>query len=309
MNVYIEAEYFDLMAEFFEREKHNFSSAITNNIRVLINMFSGLKINTTLNNNDIVKFAKGMAGDKNFSSMKDIIISRAIKNQTLNTVKEITEIKDFNGFYFTKNSLANNFNVVSKDKEYNFAKFYDHCNQNGFQFNGDVTKLSNFISPTNAMIIVDPYIFDGDLKDKLGLLIEFVNLYKSDLSGISFQLTILTKGTNENNFNNAFAELSEIENIEIEIVKFDRLEHDREIFTNYSFLNIGVPFVKKNTNFNQNFLAIEHDVSKIQLNYSQFREKLSTIKNRVDNQPAKIGLVKYKWSNINFSNRLFEMID
>ena len=306
MNVYIDAEYFELMSEAFDKEKNNFNSNITSNIRVLYNLLLAVKVNTTISKNDIVKYAKGLAGNKNYSTIRDVIISRAIKSQSLSSIETINEIKDYSAFYFTKETLHNPYNVVAKDQNYTFEKFYEHCNANGFQFDGNIHYLSNFVAPTNAMIIVDPYIFANPFPEKLNLLIEFVELHKANLSEIPFQLTIVTKGQNQNLIIRAFNALAELNNLEIQIVKFDRLENDRYFISNYVFSNTGHPFVLEPTIFNQNFLADDQDSNTIKRYYNQYKDRLEYLKNKIDNQPAQIGEVKYKWSNVEFTNRLFQ---
>lgn len=308
MNVYIEADYFDIISKVFEREKHFVESNKINNIKVIYQMFLALNVYTTIRNNDIIKYIKNESGNKNYSSIKDLIISRGIKNQTLRTIKEINEIDDYNGFYFTKKTLNNTFNVVSKDAEFSFDNFYDNCNQNGFQFNGNIKQIAKFTPPANAMIIVDPYIFETPFLEKKRLLIEFIMLHKKKTTAIPFQLTILTKSGN-NNINSAFADLSTIENIEIEIINFNRLGRDRYILSNYSYTNIQHPFELRETHFNQNFLAHEYDARKIIMNYSQFQKNIKKIKNKIAPQPNQTGTIIRKWSNVDFTNRLFNLID
>ena len=72
------------------------------------------------------------------------------------------------------------------------------------------------------------------------------------------------------------------------------------------FSNTGHPFVLEPTIFNQNFLADDQDSNTIKRYYNQYKDRLEYLKNKIDNQPAQIGEVKYKWSNVEFTNRLFQ---
>lgn len=92
------------------------------------------------------------------------------------------------------------------------------------------------IPPVNAMLIIDSYIFGNPFEKKLKSLIEFVKLYKGNLS-IPFHLTILFTLAQGNHHlvKKAFQLLSDIGNIEIQLLADKNLPtSDRLIFTNYT---------------------------------------------------------------------------
>jgi hypothetical protein len=308
MHVYIEAEYFEVIEKQYENEKGNFFSKSANNLRAVFNLLTELKMETTVPNNEIVKFAKGLAGNKTYSSLKDVILTQSIKNQHLKTVDSIDEVRDRSGFYFVKTNISPGANVIVKDSSFDFQHFYENCTVNGFTFDGDIRALNQFVPPTNAMIISDPYIFDDPFEIKISKVCEFVNMFKAECNNIPFQLTILTKTENANRARNGFEELSKIKNLEVQLIILSRnaISHDREIYTNYSYMNIGLPFLNQKTNFNQNFLAVENDPGQINRNYANYKGRLEEIYKKIENTPRHIGHVQQRWENAEFTNRLFK---
>jgi len=307
MNVYIDAEFFDVIEKQFDAEKGNFFSTSGNNLRAIFNLLSALKIHTTVSKNEIIKYAKGLAGNKEYASLKDVVISQSLKKQQLNSVKSIDRVKDYNGFYFLKNHFPEENNVIVKDEKYDFKYFYEDCSVSVYSFNGSIGDLKQFIPPANAMIISDPYIFDEPLDIKIGKVREFINLIKANCIDIPFHLSILTRTENIYKVKKGFEELSKIDNLAIQIVTLNKkdCERDRNIFTNYTSITIGHPFENKKTNFNQNFFAVENDPVKISMNYTTNRSQLDDIKKKISNMPEYIRGVQHKWQNTKFTNRLF----
>lgn len=307
MNVYIDAEYFNIIEEQYEAQKGNFIYDTPDNLRSIFNLLTELKMHTTIPNNEINKYVEGLAGNKNYTSLKDVIIARSINKNQLNTVSSIDTVNDYNAFYFVKNKFSESNNVIVKDKTFDFQSFYENCTIQINPFFGSISELQKFLPPANAMIISDPYIFDEPHEIKIAKVCEFVNLLISNCTNIPFQLSILTRTDNINKVRRGFEELRKIDNLEIQIVTLGKreCERDRNIFTNYTSITWGHPFENKKTYFNQNFLAVENDALRISMNYTANKSQLDEMLKKINNTPEYIGLVQHKWQNAKFTNRLF----
>ncbi|MBK8329320.1 MAG: hypothetical protein IPL09_07590 [Bacteroidetes bacterium] len=308
MNVYIDAEYFEVLEKQYEAEKGNFISTSANNLRAVFNLLTALNMHTTISHNELVKYAKGLAGNKNYSSLKDVIISQSINRQKLNRISSIEKVVDYNGFYFVKNKFPEANNVIVKDETFDFKSFYENCTVPVYSYTGDIAELKQFIPPANAMIISDPYIFDEPSDVKIGKVRDFLNLTKAECRDIPFQLSILTRTENINQVRRGFEELQQIDNLEIQIITLSRreCERDRNMFTNYTAITIPHPFENNRTTFNQNFLAVENDVLRISTNYISYKNQLNEIESKINTTPEYIGVVQHRWENAKFTNRLFK---
>lgn len=198
---------------------------------------------------------------------------------------------------------------MSKDEIFDCANFYENCTIADLKLKGDINELKEIVPPANAMIINDNYLFEDPVK--LPYLIDFIKLYKAELSEIKFQVSIFSYSSNAPQVTKAFQQIQEIDpNIQVEIILTTNKteKRDRQIYTNYATMNFGHPFEEKETHFSQNFLGVENDVSRIKINYANFISHLKMYKQKIDGTPETFGITQMKWKSEEFTNRLFEII-
>ena len=232
-------------------------------------------------------------------------------------INECRNIPDHSGYYFSTDSLleknADYNGVVIISKDYLGLDFYNKQTAAHLVLDSsDYSVLKERIPPCSAMIIYDKYLF-YPLDLKLNNLIKFINLYTLK-SKIKFHLTLITSLNSEDSI-----EINEIEHVlnilnsndlfcEI-IINNDLLVSDRLIFTNYSIGNIGHPFHKYETVFNQNFLGTGINTNEIKSNYLYYKTELKKIYmmiSRCKNKQVNNALVLSP--DINFKNRIFSFI-
>lgn len=321
MECYISQDYFPKLEELLTSAKDDILTERATNLNVLFQLLSALPLNIDLKDLDIKKFAKSLVGNKTYTSFKDRIIINAIKNQKLKTCHLEgleTKINNLSAFYFFNSDDASEFSItkgiVCKGLDYKGNSFYDDCTVADLPINKGWELVKDTIPPTNAMLIVDQYLFSiPNQERKLQNLIEFIELYKGKLE-IPFHLSILFSATNRYNelcsplyIQQAFQKLSEIPNTKIQLFIHNYIpRHDRLIFTNYTSGNIGIPFDDRETRFTQNFLGRENSSAKILRNYRNYENDLIFWYTFLNNIPYNIGNVQTKWESSKFTNRLFE---
>jgi hypothetical protein len=321
MEVYVTEKYFDIFESLLVKAAKDILSNTPTNINCIFQLLSSLPLKVNISDTEREKY-QAILGNKQYTTFKDRIISYAIKNQRLyNDEYDYTSINNFNAYYFldiddTENPGLKN-GIVVKDKTFDGTDFYADCTVTHQEIAGDFNLLVNNIPPTNAMLIIDKYIFGHPFVTKLERLISFLNLYKKQELSIPFHLTILCSYQNGRQtvctpaqIQAAFERLSEIENLYFQIIIDDNIpQDDRLIFTNYTKGNIGHPFDNRETVFNQKFLGFENSAEKITKNYKVFVDNLKKWKTFINGVPKQMGAITMKYANNEFINRLFEFID
>jgi len=320
--VYIDKDYFKFLdGLIYSINKIDILSNDRSRITILIqiiNLLSTLNINTNLSYEEVDSIRNRNIDD----SITDRFLFMAMKDETnrLKIGKDLTQIKDFNAFYFLNSSYKN----ISKTKNgvallnehFKGDEFYGQCNIENYTFSGDVNELKTLIPPTNAMIICDNYFFENYKKRKKSIS-DFVKLFKAGVSSIPFELTIFSKLEDKRNIIvDAMKEICEIGNMQIQIFEAgrDQKYRDRKIYTNYTSISIGHPFDSKETYFTQNFLAVDNDRQRIrEINFKKFIMHLMELKSLVNSSRSFLitsngerELIKYETND--FTNRLFGMI-
>ncbi len=321
MRVYISKDYFDIIETLLNDAAKDILTMKPTNLNCIFQLLSALPLKIDISDTEMKKYAKSIFKNSQYVSFKDRIIANAIKNQNLINGHFDNIIDQYNAYYFIP--VDNNHNiglekgVILKDQNYDGNDFYANCNVTDEIISDDLTIIQNNIPPTNAMLIIDRYVFGHQFATKLPNLISFVNLYNSNMLSIPFHLTIVCSYELNGKFicspllvEQALNSLNEIPNINVEIYIQDNLrEKDRLIFTNYTKGNIGHPFTDETTVFNQKFLGCDISPERIKINYKNYKKSLLKWENLINQIPEHNGLLRTKWSNRQFSNRIFDNLN
>ncbi|MEO7048250.1 MAG: hypothetical protein ABI091_23325 [Ferruginibacter sp.] len=318
MQVYINETYFSKLETLFTESAKDIRSQKPGTIKNIFELLLALPVNINISDNEREEYAKAIFQKKQFTSFKDVIISKALKNQRLFNADVDNNINDYKGYYFYDieniERLDLQYGVILKDKNYKGDDFFLDCNMPHEPIEGgfDITTLNS--PPANALLIIDKYIFGTPFNIKLTNLIEFIkfiNRYNRETLQIPFHLTILSSYAHKgkaictpSNISAALERLSTISNLQVQIFVGND-EHDRLYFTNYTMGNIGNPLTGNHTVFNQKFLGCGLTEQDIRKNYNQFQDALRQCKTLIDGIPTKIGIQQTRWQNADFKNRLF----
>jgi hypothetical protein len=316
MQVYIPSLYFSVLENLLV--KVDVINGVSTGLIGVIQLFNAMHIFTDISNIEFQEMVKSINNNKTSPSLKDLIIRNAIKDQRLTITsdfKELTPIQNLSSFYFLniENAIeiTKNNGIVCVGDDFEANTFYANCNVSDLKITNSWNEIKNYLPPTNAMLIVDPYIFTPDKKSpfkKIESLVKFIELYKADIS-IPFHLTIIAEigkeGGTSDFLNKAFDKLKMITGCQVQICLSYRLPtSDRRFFTNYTSGNFGHPF-DRDTVFNQNFLGASDNLNKIKLNYRQYKSELEEWLSFFNESPKLIGVTQCKWETSEFVNRLF----
>jgi hypothetical protein len=314
---YISQNYFERIEELLIDAKDDILTSKASNLNILFRLLSALPLSTNIEEQEIKKYAKGIFGNKVYTSFKDRIISNAIKNHRLDICKTPENVGNHSAFYFFNNEegtqISYSSGVAIKDRTYDGLDFFDNCTVANLPIETDWQVIADSIPPCNAMLIIDKYIFGHPFEEKLSSLKSFIEIYKADIE-IKFHLTIIFSQENNRTtictpaqIETAFNELRSINGVELQLFSDNNIPtRDRLFFTNYCSGNIGHPFDGGLTQFNQHFLGREQREDKIRRNYKTYKKNLSFWYSFIQKIPEKIGEIRTKWVSSDFTNRLFE---
>ena len=291
-------------------------------IKAVVELLSSLPLHIDLGDEVLLKYLKGNDIGQSFTSIRNLILKLAVRNQHLKQWQDFTEIPtDLNSYYFLSNhdgeDLTKTKGIVAKDAKYDGSGFYETLTVADLQIEKDLSVLADSVPPCNAMVIIDKYLFGPPFERKLKGLTEFISLFKRDLQ-IPFHLSILFASEDKNgriiaiksNIDKAFEKLSGLPNVELELLVDNKIaEHDRLIMTNYTSINIGKPFDGTKTKFNQKFLGRSNGNQSIIDNYRDHKSKLLEWQRFINLIPPQMGLQKTRWQTSKFKNRIFEILE
>ena len=101
MKVFIENQYFNLLDKILISSYKEYAHKKIANINSLIHLFTALPVYCDINIEEIKAITGNVSGNKNFTSLKEIVITQAIKNQTLKLYNtKIIPIEYHIAFYF-----------------------------------------------------------------------------------------------------------------------------------------------------------------------------------------------------------------
>lgn len=258
MNVFIDDGYLELLEEKFAEEGKNLSlnSNVFTNIKQIYNMLCGLKIKTNIPHQEIEKIVKGNKGEKNYDTFKNSILSIAIKNQSIEMVRDKTlELGTFH-FFNKSTKEVSTFekyeSVIVKD---NMDSYEDLSVDHSSDIEGPFYKHIQYKEKATALVICDPYIFGNPTETKLENLKQFIDVYNNKSPKIKFQITIVT-GQDESTtlIESRFKALSEL-NCEVQIIRISKPNRERKIYSDYFNMSIGHPFEDKKTTISKRFLG------------------------------------------------------
>jgi hypothetical protein len=324
MENYISEQLLKKIESIYNSNTKTFLTGETNGVITLFKLLNALPLNTDFSIEEVEKISRQVIGSKNYESWSDIIVFAAVKNQRLNILNfknTGSAIENHSAYYMLDVEdalhISKSNGIVCKGSEYNGEEFFENCNVTDLPISNSWDPICNKTPPTNAMLIVDKYIFGSPLEKKLNSLVEFIKLYKSDLN-IPFHLSILFSFegggpkskdiVTEHQVSQIIKKLVEIGNIEVQLLADNNLPHDRMIYTNYTSGNIGIPFTGVDTRFTQKFLGMGNKSIDIQNNYELYKRELSNWKSRMDKIPSNMGLIKMRWETSDFNNRLFDFV-
>lgn len=313
---YIAQEYFEKIDKLLIDAKDDILTNKPSNINILFQLLSALPISTNIEEQEVKKYAKGIFGNKKYTSFKEIIISNAIKNQRLNICHTPENIENYNAFYFLDNEAGDQTGYLNgiaiKDKTYDGTDFFNDCTVVDLPIENDWLGITDSIPPCNAMLIIDKYIFGNPFEEKLSSLKSFIEMYKADTQ-IEFHLSILFSQENNGTIctpaqiERAFNELCSINKLELQLLSDNRIPtRDRLFFTNYCSGNIGHPHDSGSTRFNQLFLGREDSKEKIRRNYNYYTAELKSWHSFIQRVPDRMGQIQTRWISSDFTNRLFQ---
>lgn len=318
MKVYIPMSYFSVFESLIRSAKDDFFSGKAINLNLIFHLFNSLPIRSDISNVEIKKIAKSLIGNKQPSSFKEQIIWTALKNQRLSNsinFNDLSFLKNLSAFYFldyeSTSDLAKYKGIACFGNKFSADYFFNNCNISDLKISNSWDEIEKYLPPTNALLIIDPYIFTPDKNiafKKIESLVKFIELYKAEIS-IPFHLTIFSQigedGFSLDFLNKTFEKLKRIPNCQIQICLNKKLPtSDRRFFTNYTSGNIGHPF-DRDTVFNQNFLGVNTESHKIRSDYRQYQLELEKWSLCYKNTPKNLGLIQCKWETSEFVNRLF----
>lgn len=314
---YIAQDYFEKIEKLLIDAKNDILTNKPSNINILFQLLSALPIATNIEEQEVKKYAKGIFGNKNYTSFRDRIISNAIKNQRLKICHTPENIENYNAFYFFNNEagnqIGNSNGIAVKDRAYDGSDFFNDCTVVNLPIENNWQAIAGSIPPCNAMLIIDKYIFGHPFEEKLRSLKSFIEMYKAHTQ-IKFHLSILFSQENygtictPDQIEKAFNELRSISNLELQLFSDNKIPtKDRLFFTNYCSGNIGHPHDKGQTRFNQLFLGREDRKDKIRRNYNIYMEELKSWHSFIQRIPDRIGQIKTKWMSSDFTNRIFQL--
>lgn len=292
--------------------KNNDRSKLELCIRIYKLISSGLRINSDISFENL-KSRYDPSGNKSYKDIKDIIAALAIKTGNYNCREiNLDIVPNYNAYYLFENIFikGKNSGTIIIDDLKNIVDFYSKCTVNSLEISDDYALIEGAVPPCNSMIIIDKYLFIGE--KKLENLIKFINLYKNIELNVPFQLTIISSYDNNNRtispaiFEKSIQELNKLENFNYEVLLDKNIPiDDRLIYTNYTKGSIGHPFDNRKTVFNQNFLGTSDNIKR---DYMDFYQGLDSWKKFCNKVPEKMGIIKTRFSNTNFNNRIFENI-
>lgn len=330
MEVYISEKYLDKVESLLSKPStiQEIISGEQTNLHAVYNLFSALPLITDLSDAKLEEMTRKLIANKEFKTIKDQLLFHALKqNRLYNGYNQtaFSEDKNLSAFFFIdeedKEDTEKTFGVVIKDQNCGFDNFYSSYTHAGTSINDNWEPILHTIPPTNAMLIVDPYIFKSnrrlDTRDKVNNLLDFIETHSKNIK-IPFHVSIVFKDSFADNelpidtdiIDNVLEHISSLGNCEVELIVVPRYVHvhDRLIFTNYTTINIGIPFESRETLYNQNFLGVEYDSRKVTENYRIYIKELLKWKSAIRNRPEFEWGRRQKWKTSKFENRLFRNI-
>ena len=327
MEVFVSDNYFEHLEHLLAESAKDLLSERPTNIKRIYTLLCSLPVNTDADKKDILKIIKANVGNKEFRSFKESVIFRGLKNG-LNKNEFPLDKQSFSNpsaFYFMdgeEDSVEKNAGIVYKTKKYDGSKFYGNCDRNIVVEKGNWNLISNSIPPTNAMLIIDPFLLKPFTK--VQNFEKFLEKFTGQCTSIPFHLSIILK-TEKIIMGNAqlictrqrieefVSFLNTKKNLLAEVIvmndmdEYDNRQRDRNFYTNYTAINVGHPFEKDKTTFNQSFLGYEIDPHLIQNNYRIQKRDLLKWKEKI----AQLGEFdqagqRLIWQTKPFTNRLFQ---
>lgn len=315
-SIYLDSEYLDHFDVIAQDAMSDLFSLKSSNIFSLKQLFCALPVFTNMPNSDIRRaYLTKQTSSTKYSTL---LLKSIIKNGRLfKCNSEILHELNYGGFYFLKKDhkeLTSNYCIIAKDSTFNGLDYFNKYTISDLEIENKWDGIKDIFAPCSCMVIVDKYIFGTPFNTKLEALYTFIQSQKRPLK-VPFHLSILTayeksgkEITNSNLVSSAFKKLSEIPNIEVEIIISNKHDiDDRLVFTDYTSANIGHPFDGRKTRYNQKFLGVANESKQIVENYKVYQNQISRIEDIFENVIPQIGLIQYKWPIAGIKNRLFSI--
>lgn len=329
MAVVVHYEFLKKLAEIKKSAYQKSDGKIISNLEKISTLFMALQVKPIILQEELEIIYNKKKNNENLKHHEQWMIN--LHKQSMSSVSNLDLISN-SDFYFLNSPKVENiehkFGVIVKGLDFDGTDFY---NKASHAINLPLKNWSDFkdhLLPTNAILIIDPYIFGNPFKIKLKKLKQFIGLIKSHIQE-EYHITIITSTHKLKNkiwveditletIEEALEEFKK-EDIYVEIYAYNQDEifmkkhgknRDREFFTNYSTITIGHPFDNTETKITQNFLGHSNDIKRIKTNYDNYQRDLKKWLNII-NDIKKIEAtsnLKLSWRTKKFSNRIFENI-
>jgi len=262
----------------------------------------GFRINTDMEIMDLER----IVSDSNtgiYNSEADRVLISAFRNDTIHPC-DFANLQNLpHNIYLADNDVNQPYDqgVISSINPIEFSKNLKSWSSSilGIKKNDNYTNIT--FPPSNALILIDPYLIESKKIDKL---IEFVGNLRSNKLSPKFHLTIFSnisygKDAAVLNFKNT---LDQLINLEYEIILVNKIFTDNRVFiSNYNFGSfshpfdrddvLAVSFVPTEIKAMQTYLTAEYYVNQLVKQTKYFSMTESMVQKIYKNNPA-------------FSNRL-----
>jgi hypothetical protein len=292
MEVYLSEDYLPVLENILNEKCNDlFNIEKIYNIKSITKLITALPVFTDISFQKAKDLLENFNDQTNRNNIRSSLISSLINASNFYPINFnlTTEIPNYSGYYFISDQKlafnAEQKGLAIKNQNYKGEEYYNKltCAHVNLEDN-DYSSLNERIPPCNAMVIYDRYLFTPFNK-KFKNLKTFIEIFSKGLK-IPFHLTLIFSSKNgldelisSHDLIKCFSLLNQ-NNIQTQFIinnqnNEDRLSSDRLIYTNYTTINIGHPFHKYRTVFNQNFLGSGYDEREIKKNYEMYKSDLS----------------------------------
>ncbi|MBL0136231.1 MAG: hypothetical protein IPP79_20765 [Chitinophagaceae bacterium] len=312
MKVHLTREILQTLEPLFKVDSFNFLNGNSTGTLRLFKLLNSLPIRIE-QDDDLINLLRETAGNANPVSYELQILRTALKgtrllkpNQDLESTY-VLAIKDNTAAQLLKKG------IISLGPSFSGKDFYNNSTYTDIQIDTDWIKTNSF-PPANSLLLLDHYCFGNPFSKKIEALTCFITNLTQSIT-VDFHLTIIFSSEKNSKptctpqrMDEAFELLSHIKNCKVQLICNNSLDHhDRIFYTNYTkgSFGRGVPWKNVSTRFNQQFLGSGEDEIQIRNNYFAYKQELGRWNNYIESIPEEIGLVKMRWEEPGFRNRIF----
>jgi len=332
MKVYVTPDFFEFMYNYEQKAKikadnssafdfatqekiRNEYLSIQYNVRIIENIFTNLpcviQAASFFNSDDIML---NEPTSRSTAFLNKILRKSDTIPKEISTTDDLLYVDDFLSMYFYLLECFDKkeFGIITKDANFQLNNFYNNANHAIMNFGGNFKDIIDLIPPTNSLLIIDKYIFGKPFQTKFEKLKQLIHLLKERCSAIDFNLTIIYYVRNgackEPDLQVVYDYFCTVENIKFELIQIDYHNfHDRYLFTNYTLINIGLPFSDKPSTLTQFFVPSPNLVSINDRELRSYKKYLFDIRQSINDTLS--DFPNQRMANADFTNRLFDHLE